>query len=91
MSRYQKDEKYKEYFKEYQRTRYRERVGIKKLQCVECKQIKRLSILDNCDYKYNKKKFICPECLPENKVEQYKNPCGRRKKNDFVEVKNLII
>lgn len=91
MSRYQNNEKYKEYFKEYQRARYREKVGIKKLQCVECENLKRLSTLDNCDYKYNKKKFICPECLPQNKVEQYKNSCGRKKKEDLLEVKNLII
>ncbi len=92
MNQYQNNAKYIEYTKAYERNKYRQSAGIKQLKCKVCEKNKRRSTLDQMEYQYSLKKFICPDCLPENNVEQYKNSCGRpRKKIIDDEDKNKLI
>lgn len=67
---------YKEKKKEYNKKFY----TIKTIRCVECFRRNNLQSLKDMDFTYDEKNFICPNCLPENKVEQIKSKRGRPKK-----------
>lgn len=71
-NKYRNDKDYRDKKREYNKQRY-DRLT---LNCKTCSRRWHRDVLHDPDYN----NFICPDCLPENKVEQSKSKRGRPKK-----------
>ena len=83
---YHTNQVYKEHKKLYNKALYIH----KTIRCKDCFKRQRYEDLENINYEYDKENFLCPNCLPENKVEQIKTGRGRPKKNK-VECDNMFV
>lgn len=87
---YHTNPEYKEHKKSYNKALYEH----KTIRCVECFKRQKYDDLKLMNYKYNEEHFLCPNCLPENKVEQIKTGRGRPRKmklEDDIFVIELIV
>lgn len=73
---YHSNPEYKEMKKKYNNDLYVH----KTIRCVECYKRHKFEELTAMDYKFDKDKFVCPSCLPENKSIQIKSSRGRPRK-----------
>ena len=73
--KYHNDKDYKEYIKKYNKNRYHRLT----INCINCNKRHNIKELENMHFEVNNMNFVCPNCLPENNVNQMKSNRGRKK------------